>query len=107
DARVRQIGDLGQDQQVVAAEALGGLPVVAVLVDALEGDVVPGRSAGLVLPDGGLDGADSNFRYGFGVCHDSHLLFLGFRGVPRSPRATGATEPARRWPRDRATVGQG
>ena len=42
-----------------------------VLVAALEGDVETRAVVGLVAPDGGLDGAESNFVYGFGVAgHD-------------------------------------
>ena len=42
DPRVRLVSELGEEQQLVAAEALSGLPVVAVFVEALEGDVVAG-----------------------------------------------------------------
>ena len=38
---MRLIGHLGQQQKIVAPEALGGLPVVAVLVEPGKGDVVP------------------------------------------------------------------
>ena len=64
DAGVDLIGHLGDDQQVVEAEAPGGLPL-AVFVGAVEpseGDVVADGAvvADLVLPDRGLDGSDAD-----------------------------------------------
>ena len=50
------IRNLGEEEQVVAAEGLGGLPVRPVSVQAAEGDVVAGARLGVVFPDGGLDG---------------------------------------------------
>jgi hypothetical protein len=37
---VREVGNLGKGQQLVATEALGRLPVVPVLAQAVECDVV-------------------------------------------------------------------
>ena len=50
------IRNLGEEEQVVAAEGFGGLPVRPVSVQAAEGDVVAGARLGVVFPDGGLDG---------------------------------------------------
>ena len=61
--RVCLVGELGEGEQVVEAEALRGLPLVAVAIDARKGDVVPGDAADLVFPNGRLDGSDPEFRY--------------------------------------------
>ena len=74
DARVGLIGHFRQYQQVVASEALRRLPLIAVLVEAAEGDVVPRAVDGFVSPDCSLDGADSDFSNGFRVIHDVFLL---------------------------------
>ena len=50
------IRNLGEEEQVVAAEGFGGLPACPVSVQAAEGDVVAGARLGVVFPDGGLDG---------------------------------------------------
>ena len=58
DACVRLVGHFGEQQQVVAAEAWGGLPIaLAVAVDAGEGDVETIAVIGLVAPDDGFDAA--------------------------------------------------
>ena len=41
DARVGLIGYFGKHQQVIVTEALRGFPLLSVLVEAGEGDVVP------------------------------------------------------------------
>jgi len=76
DPRVGEVGDLGQDQEVVAAEAGSGLPLVAVLVEAGKGGVVPHTGLCVVLPDGGLDRADSDFNGFLLVCH-CEISFFG------------------------------
>lgn len=43
------IRNLGEEEQVVAAEGLGGLPVRPVSVQAAEGDVVAGARLGVVF----------------------------------------------------------
>ena len=53
---MRLIGHLRQQQKIVAPEALGGLPVVAVGVEPRKGDVVPRLIGGAVPPDRGFDG---------------------------------------------------
>ena len=50
DERVRLVGELGNSEQVVEAEAVSGLPLVGVAVDARKADVVMGDTAGLVFP---------------------------------------------------------
>jgi hypothetical protein len=41
DPRVRQVSHLGWEQKVIATEALRAPPLLAILEEALEGDVVP------------------------------------------------------------------
>ena len=65
DERVRLVGEFGESQQVLEAEAVRGLPLRTLAVDARKGDVVPGDPADLVLPNGRLDGSDPEFRCGF------------------------------------------
>ena len=65
DPRVRLIGHFRQNQQVVAAAGLGRLPLITVLVEAREGDVVPGDPADPVFPNRRLDGSDPEFGCGF------------------------------------------
>ena len=48
DARVGLIGHFRKHQQVVATEALRALPLIAVLVEAEEGDIVPRAAFGFV-----------------------------------------------------------
>jgi hypothetical protein len=61
-------GNLSEEEQVIAAEGFGGLPVRPISVQAAEGDVVSGARLGVVFPDGGLDGPRSNlvWRIAFG-----------------------------------------
>ena len=63
--RVNLIGELGEGEQVVEDEAVRGLPLALVAVEARKGDVVPGDPADLVFPNGLLDGSDPEFRCGF------------------------------------------
>ncbi len=70
DARVHGVGHLGEKQEVVPAEALGALSIVAVLVEALECDVLPRAACAFVPPNCRLDAADSEFRNWYLVCHD-------------------------------------
>ena len=63
--RVCPVGELGNGEQVAETEALSGLPLAPVAVEAREGNVVPGDAADLVLPNGRLDGSDPEFRCGF------------------------------------------
>ena len=65
DARVSPIGHFGQHQQVIATKALRGFPLLAVLVEAGEGDVVPRAAFGFVWPNRSLDTSDSDFSDGF------------------------------------------
>jgi hypothetical protein len=92
DPGVRRIGHLGEKEQVVPAEALGALPLVAVLVQALESYVVPRTALGYVPPDCAFDVADSYFGSGFLICHDSYLL-LGDLCFSVHPQLTENTDP--------------
>ena len=70
NAGVGLIGDLGDEQQVVAAEAVGGLPLAFRIAVALrEGDFVEGAVLGLIFSNRGLDSTDPNVCGGFLVCH--------------------------------------
>ena len=67
DECVRLVGELGEGEQVVEAEAVRGLPLVLVAVEARKGDIVPSAAADLVFPNGRLDGSDPAFCDGFVV----------------------------------------
>ena len=54
DERVRQIGELGNGEQVDETEALRGLPLAPLGVDPRKADVVMGDPADLVFPNGHL-----------------------------------------------------
>ena len=67
-------GDLGQNQQVVAAEALRCLRLpVRVAVDPEEGDIAARLSCNLIFPNRGFDGADPNAIVGFVVSRAAAL----------------------------------
>ena len=63
--RVCLVGEPVNGEQVAEAEALSGLPLAPAGVDPRKGDGVLGDPAGLVFPNGRLDGSDPEFRYGF------------------------------------------
>ena len=67
DARVGLIGYFGKHQQVIVTEALRGFPLLAVLVEAGEGDVVPRAAFGFILSNRSLDSADADFSDGLWV----------------------------------------
>jgi len=69
--RMRLIGELGDLQQVIAAEGRRSLPRLAVLVAALERDVEDHALPGAIGPDGGLDPPEADLLDGTG----------GLRGV--------------------------
>ena len=54
DARVSLINHFGKQQQVVATEALRALPLIAVLVETGEGNIVPRAAFGFVRPNRSL-----------------------------------------------------
>ena len=60
-------GDQADNQKVVAAEACGILPGVAVLVGPLEGDVEHLAFIRLLAPDAGADGTVADFVDGLSV----------------------------------------
>ena len=60
-------GDQADNQKVVAAEACGILPSVAVLVGPLEGDVEHLAFICLLAPDAGADGTVADFVDGLTV----------------------------------------
>jgi hypothetical protein len=64
DPRVGVIRHFAQQQQVIAPEGIGGFPIVAVFVEAGEGDVVTNASFGVVSPDCGFDKAEPDLVYG-------------------------------------------
>ena len=70
DARVGLSGHFGQCQQVVAAEALRPFPLLTVLVEAGEGDIVPRAFFGSILLYRSLDAANADFSDGLWVSHD-------------------------------------
>ena len=60
DPRVCEVGNLGENQQVIPPEAVRALPGIAVFVEAREHDAVAWLAFfGLVAPDGRLDAADA------------------------------------------------
>ena len=63
--RVHLFGKLGEHEQVVEAETVRGLPLVAVTLDPRKGDVVARDAADLVFPNSRLDGSDPEFCDGF------------------------------------------
>jgi hypothetical protein len=70
------IRHFGEQEEVVASKGLGGLPLLAVFVEAGEGGVVTHTRFGFVLPDCGLDMAEPDlmdgswfvFHTGFNRC---------------------------------------
>ena len=70
------IRHFAQQQEVVTTERIGGLPLVAVFVEAAEGDVVANATFGVVFPDGGLEMAEPDFIYGFFLRFAYELRFL-------------------------------
>ena len=65
EPRVGLIGHFRKDQQVVAPKALRALPLIAVFVEAREGDVVPRLLFGSIAPNRSLDATDPDFINGF------------------------------------------
>lgn len=72
---MRLVGKLSYLQQVIAVEGMGGLPLLAILVAALEGDVehAPSLTRG-VGPDGALDQAQPDFMHGTGIFGSGDFL---------------------------------
>ncbi len=75
DEIVDPVGDLGQQEQIVPAEAVGAFPSAVPLVEAGEGDVEAGAFGGGILPDGRLDGSDSDSGSGR-IVLTRHVGFL-------------------------------
>lgn len=73
--RMRLIGELGDLQQIVAAEGRRGLPGLAVLVRTLERDVEDNAFAGAIGPDGGLDPPEADLLDG--ACGLGVVLNIG------------------------------
>lgn len=79
DPSVRFVGQFGQSEQVVAAEAVGSLPADVVLVQPAEGDAEVGLAfAASVLPDGGGESSDSELVNGLVL--SGHVFLLGNEG---------------------------
>ena len=75
DTRVGLIGHFGEQQQVVATEALRALPLIAVLVETGEGDIVPRAAVGSVRPNRSLDATDADSsEMGLGLAMMCFLL---------------------------------
>jgi hypothetical protein len=74
DPSVRQIGDLDHHRQVIATEAVAGLPLLAITVNPLDGDVVADAALGLVRPNGGLDASQPHFMDWFIAVRHSYVL---------------------------------
>ena len=70
DARVGLIGYFGKHQQVIITEALRGFPLLPVLVEAGEGDLVPRAAFGFILPNRSLEAPDADFSDGLWVSSD-------------------------------------
>ena len=79
DPRVRLIGHLRQDQEVVTTEGMCRLPLLAIFVWAGEGEGVADAAYGVVRLDDSLDGADADFRDGFRFCHSGRTGDLNER----------------------------
>ena len=82
------IGHFAQQQEVVATEGLGGLPLVTVLVETAEGGVETHPRFGFVPPDSGFDLAEPDFVDGFGlqvwqtgVLHQVHRFSFENAGI--------------------------
>ena len=78
-------GDMRQKQQIVTPEGIGGFPLFAVAVAALERGVEAWSRSGVVLPDGGTDSVGADFMRGFiigSVC----IFHIWSFNPPRSSR---------------------
>ena len=84
---VSEIRNLCDEQQVVAPERVGVLPIFAILVEPGDGDVEPHAAVGVVSPEGGLNRPQPNLVDGFvlGGCHSADCL-VGHRSACRRPR---------------------
>ena len=78
DPGVGLVGNLGENEQVVATETRTVLPVVTVLVDPAERHVVADAVLGIILSDRSFDAAQTNVVNGlFPVsCHVVFLLLV-------------------------------
>ena len=72
DPTVRLVGHLGDQQQVIPAEGVGGFPSVSILVDAAQLYVEPGTGFRFVAPDCSLDRTQPDFMLWFCI----HLFLL-------------------------------
>ena len=63
DPRVGLVRNLGHEGKVVPTEALRSLPIVAVLVKALKGDVVTGEAVNFVRPNRSLHVSEADFMH--------------------------------------------
>ena len=59
------VGDLGEQQQIVASETPAGLPAALIKIEAGETDVIARAVGGVVFPERGLDRAEPDFMNRF------------------------------------------
>jgi len=69
DPGVSLVEDFDDERKIVPAKARGALPVVAVLVEALDGNVVTDTGRRVVSPNSGFDLSESDFVDGFVGSH--------------------------------------
>ena len=92
------VGEFGDEQEIVAAEAVGVVPLLALAVAATEGRIVAGAVFGVVAPDGGLDAAEAEFESGAGTGWilsrgKGHRFGVEVGGVPHRFPGSGRSDP--------------
>lgn len=65
DPAVSLVYNFSQKQKVVATERVGGLPLVAISIEAAYGHVVARAGCGFIFPDRGFDGPEPDFMRWF------------------------------------------
>lgn len=75
---------LGDQGQVISTETGRILPLVTILVESADRDVVAGSLLGFVFPDGRLDTSDTNL-VNWLLCHDWHS-FLSMLELEKQER---------------------
>ncbi len=102
DPRVRLIRNVGEKQEVIAPEVIGGSPSAFLKIYPGEGGVVTDTLVRLIFPDGGLDATEPDFvdrqcfvsGFGHGVCEDLEVGVDQRVGWPGTARMAGAYEVA-------------
>jgi hypothetical protein len=62
---VCEVGDFCNEEQIIAPETRGRLPIVSIAIQPLEGYSVAGAGIGFVLPDGRIDASRRTSATGF------------------------------------------